>query len=175
MKWTNRVGRICALLAAVSIAIPETARATHPGQGGYAVSESASDVALDDQGRLQGIVLDKTGRPLALASVAVSQSGRPVAAIQTDYQGRFAVAGLRGGVYQVQAPHRTAVVRLWAPRTAPPGAADRLVITPASDTVRAQGGGGIMQFVTNPWVLGGVVAAAIAIPLALDDDDENAS
>ena len=29
----------------------------------------------------------------------------------------------------------------------------------------------ILAFLANPWVLAGIVAAAIAIPLALDDDD----
>jgi hypothetical protein len=29
----------------------------------------------------------------------------------------------------------------------------------------------VIRFLSNPWVLGGIVAAAIAIPLALDDDD----
>ncbi len=39
-----------------------------------------------------------------------------------------------------------------------------------------QGGGrfgrGRSSFLSNPWVLGGIVAAAIAIPLAIHDDDE---
>lgn len=34
------------------------------------------------------------------------------------------------------------------------------------------GGGGILGFLTNPWVIAGGIAAAIAIPLALDDDDD---
>ena len=33
-------------------------------------------------------------------------------------------------------------------------------------------GGGRYGFLTNPFVIGGIVAAAIAIPLALDDDDD---
>lgn len=42
---------------------------------------------------------------------------------------------------------------------------------------RITGGGGIYQgrtmgFLTNPWVLGAVVATAIAVPLALDDSDD---
>jgi hypothetical protein len=36
-------------------------------------------------------------------------------------------------------------------------------------------GGGFLGLISNPWVVGGVVAAAIAIPLALDDDNDNAS
>ncbi len=33
------------------------------------------------------------------------------------------------------------------------------------------GGGGLLGLLSNPWVIGAGVAAAIAIPLALDDDD----
>ena len=33
-------------------------------------------------------------------------------------------------------------------------------------------GGGVMGLVSNPWFVGAVVAAAIAIPLAVDDDDD---
>ena len=35
----------------------------------------------------------------------------------------------------------------------------------------AGGGGGMLGLLSNPWVIGAAVAAAIAIPLALDDDD----
>jgi len=31
------------------------------------------------------------------------------------------------------------------------------------------------DFLSNPWVLGGVVATAIAIPLALSSDDDDSS
>ena len=36
------------------------------------------------------------------------------------------------------------------------------------------GGGGrpVLNFLTNPWALGSIVATAIAIPLALHDDDD---
>ena len=33
-------------------------------------------------------------------------------------------------------------------------------------------GGGLLGFLSNPWVIAGGIAAAIAIPLALDDDDD---
>ncbi len=35
------------------------------------------------------------------------------------------------------------------------------------------GGGGGFGFLANPWIIGGAVAAAIAIPLALDDNDDD--
>lgn len=32
--------------------------------------------------------------------------------------------------------------------------------------------GGKWSFLTNPWVLGAIVATAIAVPLAIDDSDD---
>lgn len=45
----------------------------------------------------------------------------------------------------------------------------------SDEQLAAVSGGGLgssgLRFLNNPWVLGGIVAAAIAIPLALDSDD----
>jgi len=32
--------------------------------------------------------------------------------------------------------------------------------------------GGRLSFLTNPWILGSIVAAAIAVPLAIHDSDD---
>ena len=37
------------------------------------------------------------------------------------------------------------------------------------------GGGGVLGFISNPWFIGAVVAAAIAIPIAVSDDDDDGS
>jgi len=37
------------------------------------------------------------------------------------------------------------------------------------------GGGSYLPWLANPWVLAGIVAAAIAIPLAIAGDDDDAS
>ena len=119
---------------------------------------------------------------MAGTAVALIAQGRAVASTQTGADGRFAIAGVKAGVYEVATSNGVTVCRLWAPRTAPPAAqADALVVH--GDTVvrggdaggwGKVGGGGVIGFLSNPWVLGGIVAAAIAVPLILDDDD-NAS
>ena len=40
--------------------------------------------------------------------------------------------------------------------------------------VSAGGPVGSLRFLQNPWVLGAIVSTAIAVPLALDDDDDGA-
>ena len=130
------------------------------------------DVDLHDGGSLTGQVLDVSGTPVAGTAVAVIDEGRAVATSHTGVDGRFTIAEVKAGVYEIATSNGVTVCRLWAPRTAPPAAqADALVVH--GDTVArgAVGDGGVIGFLSNPWVLAGIVAAAIAIPLALDDDD----
>jgi hypothetical protein len=144
------------------------------------------DVALQTSGVLQGQVLDTQGTPQAGMQVALTQQGKPVAMTQTSQDGRFQMAELKAGVYEIQTPMGVNVCRLWAPQTAPPSAQDGVLVVAGDDVVRGGGacgkgaggkggilgggGGGALGFLANPWVLGGLVAAAIAIPLAIDDD-----
>jgi hypothetical protein len=137
------------------------------------------DIALQTSGVLQGQVLDTQGTPQAGMQVALTQQGKPIAMTQTGEEGRFQMAGLKAGVYEIQTPMGASVCRLWAPQTAPPAAQDGLLVVAGDDVVRGGGiagmgggGGGALGFLANPWVLAGLVAAAIAIPLAIDDDDD---
>lgn len=138
-------------------------------------TSAVRDVALRDGGNLTGQVLDASGTPVAGTAVAVIDRGRAVAATQTGADGRFAMAGVRAGVYEVATSNGVTVCRLWAPRTAPPAAQGDALVVHGDTVVRGRLGsdrGGVIGFLSNPWVLGGIVAAAIAIPLILDEDDD---
>jgi Carboxypeptidase regulatory-like domain len=127
------------------------------------------DVALRPGGVLQGQVVDPQGRPAAATRVVLAQEGKPTAATQTDAQGRFTFTGLKGGVYQLATAQGGGMYRLWTPGAAPPAAhADALVVSGDAVVRGGMGNGGVLSFLANPWVLGAMVAAAIAIPLALD-------
>lgn len=141
-----------------------------------ATRAQTQDVALQEQGMLAGNLVDDQGAGKAAVPVVVTRQGKLVAKTETDANGRFEVRGLTGGVYEVQTPLGSGVYRLWAPRTAPPSA--KTVATVVADgqdqsVIRAQGpmGGSAFGWLANPWVLAGIVAAAIAIPLALDNND----
>lgn len=99
------------------------------------------DVALRDGGVLQGQAIDHQRRPLAGLQVLIRQRDQPVAAVVTDAQGRFAVRGLRAGMYTMETTRGSGNYRLWAPRTAPPSAefAALLVTADQARIVRAQG------------------------------------
>jgi hypothetical protein len=130
------------------------------------------DIALADAGVFRGQVVDAQGQPRAQLPILVARRGEPVAKAQTDQNGRFAVEGLTGGMYEVHTPVSTDIYRVWTNGTAPPSAMTEAMITPDENLVRGQARGGqALSWLANPWVLAGIVAAAIAIPLALDDDD----
>jgi hypothetical protein len=135
-----------------------------------ASSAEIRDVALQAGGALRGQVVDAQGNPCAQVAVRVVRVSdqAPLTVVQTDAQGRFAVNGLTGGVYRVETPAGAAIYRLWAPNTAPPSATTSALLVHGDSMVRGNLGG-IGWF---GWTLIGLgVAAAIAIPLILDDDD----
>ncbi|QDS99819.1 carboxypeptidase-like regulatory domain-containing protein [Adhaeretor mobilis] len=148
-----------------------------------------SDIALRDGGVLVGQLTTPQGTALEAAPVSIQQNGRELIRVATNDKGEFTVAGLKGGVYQVAAPGHQGIYRMWAPRTAPPAASTGLMAVAgdqailgqyASDCAPACGtcaSTGPFASVTgwisqHPIMTAGIVAAAIAIPLAIDDDDD---
>lgn len=173
MEWTKRLRGLLVATASVSMLLPQFAYAASSGPLSNPSSAAIRDVALRDGGVLTGQVLDTEGIPVAATPVAVMDRERAVATALTDKDGRFEMAGVKAGVYQVATAKGVTVCRLWAPRTAPPAAQPDALVVNGNTLIRgADGcGSGVISFLSNPWVLGAIVAAAIAIPLALDDDD----
>lgn len=123
------------------------------------------DVALGEGGVLVGQAMSAEGSPLALAEISVLYQGKEVATTVTDAQGKYAVRGLRGGVHQVVAGNSAGIYRLWAPQTAPPAAQAGALHVADGSVVRGKLGDGTL--LGNPLVLGGIIATAIAVPLAV--------
>jgi hypothetical protein len=158
--------------------------ATAPSPAERRPKTAIHDVALRPRGLLVGQIVDPTMAPLVGKTVEIRADGQTAATTTTDANGVFAVSGLRGGVHQVIAGDSMELCRLWTPGTAPPQARSNLRLIPGQDTVvRGQWGAPspydtMMGWATNPWVIGGVVATAIAVPIVLhniDDDDDNGS
>lgn len=183
--------------AAMMIAGPAVAQA--PQQTTPRVAEKSPpamqtvDVALDRQRGFTGQVVDVAGKPAAQKTVTLLNGKRQLQAT-TDAQGEFRIADVRGGAYLVRVGNQWKQVRAWAPGTAPPGANDGLMMVHGDQVVRGQaycgspvgcgspvsaGFAGMREALSHPLVIGGIIAAAIAIPVAIhnsdDDDDNNAS
>jgi hypothetical protein len=158
-----------------------------PLVAGEAAQFQAVDVALQANGVLVGQLTDSQGQPLAGVPVSVVANGQEVARCQTSSTGTFQAADLHGGVVQIVAANNARVCRLWAPGTAPP-AAQQGVLMVSGNVVRGQcdavgcgscvgghGGGLLGLMLDRPVVTAGVIGAAVAIPLAVGDDDTPAS
>lgn len=167
----RKLNQFAAVLACLGLLMGQTAQAARP---------LIRDVALQPGGVLHGQVLNEQAAVQAKSKVAVVHKGKPLTVTETDKDGRFVLTGLEPGVYELHLAQGGGAYRLWAPQTAPPVAQQSVLLVEEGQVVRGLGGGGDVKSVkdsgghfgwlANPWVLAGIVAAAIAIPLALDDD-----
>jgi hypothetical protein len=135
------------------------------------------DVALNKDGGLLGQVLDSTGRPLPQQTVIVRGIADGIAhQTTTNAQGKFTVPALHGGVFQVEGSNCLALCRCWTAPAAPPSANRELLLV--SDGQLQRGQRPIEDlFFSSPVLLGLIIAAAIAIPIAIHNsqDDDAAS
>lgn len=162
-------GRIIAAVACTGMLLPQASLAASPAVG--------NDVALRSGGVLVGHVVDQQGHSKAGATVSIQYADHEVARTTTDQNGVFAAKGLRGGQYQLKAQDGVTVCRLWADDTAPPAARPAALVITGNEIVRGQGPltswGEWMR--THPFLTAGTIAAAIAIPIAMADDDDDGS
>lgn len=140
-------------------------------------AQRAIDVSLDDKDVLKGHLVDSAGNPAADVNVFLLNDGRLVAAGCSNDKGAFAIANLAGGKYQIAAGDRAVDVRCWAGDTAPPNAVASTLIQ-INDVQRAQVHPGTC-LLANPWIAGGIIAAAILVPVAIknvrDNRDDNSA
>ncbi|MHB8974595.1 MAG: hypothetical protein ACYC3X_16825 [Pirellulaceae bacterium] len=126
------------------------------------------DVSLQSAGVLRGEVVNAQGVPRGDMQVTAVQNGQALAVAQTDPAGRFQLVRMTAGVYELQTAGSSDVYRLWAPRTAPPAAQDSVLLVAGEQVVvRQNNPHPVLGPLANPWVIGGIVAAAVAIPLAI--------
>ena len=150
------------VLACLGMVVPAPlVRAAVGGQG-----LAATDVRLRPGGVLWGQVVDANGKPRPATSVTLRQAGREVAGTTTDAGGYFLAEGLRGGTYEIVANHSRGIYRTWTPETAPPSARTAALLVDGGEGIRGQTGP-IAYWLGNPWVLAGIAAIAVAVPVAI--------
>jgi hypothetical protein len=127
-----------------------------------------TDVALDAQGGLQGVVVDVHGTPQPAAKVVLVRQRQEIGRVQADQLGRFRLLGLRGGVYMLQSGGQGRFVRAWTAKTAPPNAKSAALMVTGDGVVRGQMP--LEQFfASDAVVIVGMVAALIAIPIVVSN------
>jgi len=140
---------------------------------GPAKTHRIADIRLDAEGRLNGLLVDGDGVPLGRRELTLRRlqpKAVPVR-VMTDDQGRFASGRLSGGLYEVRIDRLGQVVRLWEKEAAPPKARSALLVVAGDLTVRGQRRVGELLS-SDTVVIGGLVAAAVAIPLAVSGSDD---
>jgi hypothetical protein len=157
MKNGKLVRCAAIILAVLGMCVPELAFAAPPSP-----KPAVVDVALSDGGVLHGQLIDLRGGNAAGVPVSVKAQNKEVLRTITLKDGHFAVPGLHGGVYQVAAAQGQGVYRLWTAKAAPPSAQKNAIVF-------TQGlfGGSPKMLLANPVVIAGVVATAIAVPVAV--------
>lgn len=154
--------------------VPPSFAAPPVSSAGTAVPNGIVDVRLDEHGAIHGHLLDAGGQGLADQPVVLQQAGGAVSRTQTDGEGCFVLQRVSGGVHQVATGHGLVTCRVWTHAAAPPSATDQLTVVAGQPVVRGQQP--FSCIFTNPLFIGLVIAAAIAIPLAVHNaQDDNPS
>lgn len=165
-------------LAAIGVAVP-----AHTVQAAVAApakiiqtDASVLDIGLKQDGVFAGRVVDHTGTPAAKSEVTIRQGQQVVAKTTTDSEGRFAVKGIKGGVYEVASGTTVGTYRVWNETVAPPAAKEQALLVLGQNGTRgkygAMGGGTILLAGA---VIAALVVGIIAIDEANDDDDDDST
>jgi len=132
------------------------------------------DVGLHKDNTLIGQLVNTQGVPQAKQKISLIQKKRILATATTDKNGYFAFAKVAPGTYSVVAPKSQGICRVWAPKTAPPSSQLGLLMVEGKGAVRAQEGP-IAYWLGKPWVIAGLVGAAVAIPVAIHNHQNDKS
>jgi hypothetical protein len=137
------------------------------------VRPGISDVELKSGGMLSGQVVDSAGQPLVGQAIVVRQSGREPISSHTDEGGQFRLNGLSAGLCSIEYGDAPMVCRCWSPNTAPPVATDEVLLITGEPVERSQRC--IGDLLTGPVLIGLIVAAAVIIPIAVHNSQNDAS
>lgn len=134
-----------------------------------------TDLALDSAGCLNGVVVTGAGHRQAKAPLRLKRIDRRAAVMElsTDRDGAFRSAKLSPGIYQIETSEGIVTCRVWSQRAAPPSAAKSLLVVNDAQVVRGQRPVREL-FSSDPFLMTGIIAAAIAIPIAVHKSRDDA-
>ncbi len=175
MKTLNFVQGAAVALASLGLMLPVPSVTAAPAQKTQVQTTNASilDIGLQSEGAFAGRVVDHTGTPAKNAEVIVRQGTREISRTHTDDQGRFAVDGLRGGVYEVASGKTVGTYRVWQNDVAPPSAKEQALLILGENGTRGQFGaaGGGMVIIAAA-VIASLIISAITLDRVNTIDDK---
>ena len=164
MKRPPLVARCAMFLSLAGLTFYPTVGARAEALLGVDGRLSVADVVLDSENLLHGQLLNASAAP-AQGQLLLLKDGQSLGRLSTGADGRFAVRLSQGGTYQLATADRVTTIRVWTRRAAPPSAQQQLVLV-QGDVFRGQRGR-IHYSSISPWVVAGVVAVAIGVPIVL--------
>lgn len=103
------------------------------------VSHSAVvDIKMSQSGGLTGQLVNADNSSLSGQTIVVRRDGAEVARATSDGNGHFGVTGLKGGAYTLETAQGTYACRVWDRQSAPPAAAEGILLVDHSVAVRGQ-------------------------------------
>lgn len=132
----------------------------------------ALDVTLDDGGSVRGEIRDAQGQLKPGTAVALWRGQNEVQRVRADQHGAFRFVGLTGGMYRITTPDTTVHCRFWTAGHAPPASRQGLLIVTNEYSERGQQPINEV-FCFNPFLMGTIIAAAIAIPIAVHESGDD--
>ena len=99
-----------------------------------------ADITLHKGGLAAGKVVDGQGNNVANLPVLIRHEGKTILKVKTRNDGTWIARGLKGGLHQVAVGRDQQIVRLWAPKTAPPTAKNFSTLVVSGKVVRGQDG-----------------------------------
>jgi hypothetical protein len=123
---------------------------------------------------MAGQFVDAQGQPKQNQLLVVKRHNGELRQTKTDAQGRFVIEGMSGGLCQIASTESAVVCRCWTANSAPPSATRELLIVSGEGVQRGQRPIGDLLF-SGPMLIALVIAAAIAIPIAIHNSDDDAS
>ncbi|MEM6328922.1 MAG: hypothetical protein AAF790_01605 [Planctomycetota bacterium] len=182
MPESVRRSRFLTTLLVAALASPAFGQAPAGGQTrpGPLVSPPG-DVVLIEGGLLYGQVRGVNAQPTAGAAVRLYTAAGKAVDGRANNRGEFAFRRVGPGVYYLQSGQAVELVRVWPADAAPPAAKAGVLLIGETSTVRAQYAPPsklnmlvqrTKRVMSNPVAVAGVVAAAVAIPVAVHNADD---
>ncbi|ASV72641.1 hypothetical protein THTE_0039 [Thermogutta terrifontis] len=177
-SWPRTTGirGILALAILLCLAVGQAQAGNPESQQATGNRPRIPDIRLVGRNTLQGTVVSPQGAPLANVLLTLYRPDSPKALThaRSDRQGRFQIVGITPGIYHLRVePDSLATVRVWDATTAPPSARDQLLVVVGTQTIRGQRQVDELLTIDDKLVVGGMVAAAIAIPIAIANSDKD--
>ena len=131
------------------------------------------DVSLKN-GVLNGSAFEAGGKPAIGKTVVLGKGGKVLSKTTVDAQGRFAFKGIKPGPYQLATQEAAAFVNCVAlkPNQETKGVATQITLSRQAMIERGQQPASVLL---HPLLIALVIAAAIAIPIAISNDKDDAS